>query len=260
MHEACQLHIHDVMVAGGCAACLCQPFIALFEAAMGYTPCPCLSKAVPQYRLGLYSCNQPGCGRRVSDIHTFLTLCSQTHTLTCSSHDTTHHSILTTLITLMFDQGERKLPLAWPLLTLCPPKHALTHPQMPPAPAHTHPLTPTRFESGIEVEDEVVIMTTKGEAVAVGIAMMNSAGMASVDHGSVAKIKRVIMERDTYPRRCDLHGGGGRARSAAGAHTGRVDCRSWLVYVNFQREPDSCDDAAFSYAVTVSGPAGRCSS
>lgn len=61
-----------------------------------------------------------------------------------------------------------------------------------------------RFESGIEVEDEVVIMTTKGEAVAVGIAMMNSAGMASVDHGSVAKIKRVIMERDTYPRRWGL--------------------------------------------------------
>ena len=45
-------------------------------------------------------------------------------------------------------------------------------------------------------------MTTKGEAVAVGIALMNSAGMASVDHGCVAKIKRVIMERDTYPRRC----------------------------------------------------------
>jgi hypothetical protein len=39
--------------------------------------------------------------------------------------------------------------------------------------------------------------------VAVGVAMMNSAGMASVDHGSVCKIKRVIMERDTYPRRCD---------------------------------------------------------
>jgi hypothetical protein len=59
-----------------------------------------------------------------------------------------------------------------------------------------------RFESGIDVDDEVVLMTTKGEAVAVGIATMNSAGMASVDHGSVSKIKRVIMERDTYPRRC----------------------------------------------------------
>ena len=44
-------------------------------------------------------------------------------------------------------------------------------------------------------------MTTKGEAVAVAVAQMNSAGMASVDHGCVGKIKRVIMERDTYPRR-----------------------------------------------------------
>jgi H/ACA ribonucleoprotein complex subunit 4 len=35
----------------------------------------------------------------------------------------------------------------------------------------------------------------------VALAQMNSAGMASVDHGCVAKIKRVIMERDTYPRR-----------------------------------------------------------
>jgi H/ACA ribonucleoprotein complex subunit 4 len=60
------------------------------------------------------------------------------------------------------------------------------------------------FESGIEVDDEVVLMTTKGEAVAVAVAAMNSAGMASVDHGCVAKIKRVIMERDTYPRRWGL--------------------------------------------------------
>jgi H/ACA ribonucleoprotein complex subunit 4 len=43
-------------------------------------------------------------------------------------------------------------------------------------------------------------MTTKGEAIAVGIAQMTTAVMATVDHGCVAKIKRVIMERDTYPR------------------------------------------------------------
>ena len=91
-----------------------------------------------------------------------------------------------------------------------------------------------RFESGIDVDDEasgvwlairllghtavpssihqpklpppcwhiqVVIMTTKGEAVAVGIAQMTTAVMATCDHGCVAKIKRVIMERDTYPRK-----------------------------------------------------------
>lgn len=67
----------------------------------------------------------------------------------------------------------------------------------------------------MEVEDEVVLMTTKGEAVAVGIALMNSAGMASVDHGSVAKIKRVIMERDTYPRRCVCVDRQGKASRAA---------------------------------------------
>eukprot|EP00887_Chlorella_sp_A99_P004023 scaffold11.g4023.t1 len=91
-----------------------------------------------------------------------------------------------------------------------------------------------RFEAGIEVGDEVVLMTTKGEAVAIGIAQMTTSIMATCDHGVVAKIKarldascccccwgcallglcssgvpligdgRVIMERDTYPRRWGL--------------------------------------------------------
>ncbi|EME29561.1 Centromere/microtubule-binding protein cbf5 [Galdieria sulphuraria] len=61
-----------------------------------------------------------------------------------------------------------------------------------------------RFESGIEVGEEIVIMTTKGEAIALGIAEMTSAVMATVDHGVIARIKRVIMERDTYPRRWGL--------------------------------------------------------
>ena len=49
-------------------------------------------------------------------------------------------------------------------------------------------------------------MTTKGEAVAVGIAQMTTGVMATCDHGCVAKIKRVIMERDTYPRRYGVWG------------------------------------------------------
>lgn len=61
-----------------------------------------------------------------------------------------------------------------------------------------------RFENGIEVNDEVVMMTTKGEAIAVGIAQMTTAVMATCDHGVVAKIKRVIMDRDTYPRKWGL--------------------------------------------------------
>ncbi|KAJ2311871.1 centromere/microtubule-binding protein cbf5, partial [Coemansia sp. RSA 2702] len=61
-----------------------------------------------------------------------------------------------------------------------------------------------RFEDAIEIGDEVVLMTTKGEAVAIAIAQMNTAVMATCDHGVVAKIKRVIMERDTYPRKWGL--------------------------------------------------------
>nr|CAG4640920.1 EOG090X07JL [Eulimnadia texana] len=44
-----------------------------------------------------------------------------------------------------------------------------------------------RYENGIELNEEIVIVTTKGEAIAL-----------------VAKIKRVIMERDTYPRKWGL--------------------------------------------------------
>lgn len=47
-------------------------------------------------------------------------------------------------------------------------------------------------------------MTTKGEAIALGIAQMSTVEMASCSHGVVAKIKRCIMERDTYPRRWGL--------------------------------------------------------
>merc|ERR1719352_1348339 len=61
-----------------------------------------------------------------------------------------------------------------------------------------------RFADDVEINDEVVLMTTKGEAVAVAIAQMTTAVMATCDHGIVAKIKRVIMERDAYPRRWGL--------------------------------------------------------
>ncbi|CAN0197908.1 unnamed protein product, partial [Scytosiphon promiscuus] len=61
-----------------------------------------------------------------------------------------------------------------------------------------------RFATDIEVNTEVVMVTTKGEAIAVGIAQMTSPVMGTCDHGTVAKIKRVIMERDTYPKRWGL--------------------------------------------------------
>ncbi|KAJ8865691.1 hypothetical protein PR048_033211 [Dryococelus australis] len=61
-----------------------------------------------------------------------------------------------------------------------------------------------RYENGIELNEEIVIVTTKGEAIALGVALMTTATIASCDHGVVAKIKRVIMERDTYPRKWGL--------------------------------------------------------
>ncbi|CDJ43388.1 centromere/microtubule binding protein, putative [Eimeria tenella] len=58
-----------------------------------------------------------------------------------------------------------------------------------------------RFENNIEVNAEVVLMTTKGEAIALGIAQMSTPVIASVDHGIVAAVKRVLMDRDTYAMR-----------------------------------------------------------
>ncbi len=61
-----------------------------------------------------------------------------------------------------------------------------------------------RIEAGIEVHEEVVLMTTKGEAIALGIAQMSTVELTTCDHGVVAKVKRCIMERDLYPRRWGL--------------------------------------------------------
>jgi H/ACA ribonucleoprotein complex subunit 4 len=61
-----------------------------------------------------------------------------------------------------------------------------------------------RYESGIEVGKEVILMTTKGEAIALAIAQMTTSTIATCDHGIVAKTKRVILERDVYERKWKL--------------------------------------------------------
>ncbi|KAL6260129.1 hypothetical protein P5V15_007666 [Pogonomyrmex californicus] len=60
------------------------------------------------------------------------------------------------------------------------------------------------YDSNIELNEEIVIVTTKGEAVALAIALMTAQTMFACNHGKVAKIKRVIMERDSYPRKWGL--------------------------------------------------------
>lgn len=61
-----------------------------------------------------------------------------------------------------------------------------------------------RYEEGIETGREVVLITTKGEAVALAVAQMTTAVIESCDHGIVARTKRVIMDRDTYPKKWGL--------------------------------------------------------
>ena len=61
-----------------------------------------------------------------------------------------------------------------------------------------------RYEDGIELNQEIVVVTTKGEAICLAISLMTTSVIATCDHGIVAKIKRVIMERDTYPRKWGL--------------------------------------------------------
>lgn len=58
-----------------------------------------------------------------------------------------------------------------------------------------------RYENGIEVGEEVVLISTKGEAVAIAYAAMTSIQILTASHGVVCKTKRVIMERTTYPRK-----------------------------------------------------------
>lgn len=61
-----------------------------------------------------------------------------------------------------------------------------------------------RFSDKIELGESLVMVSTKGEAVAVGYAQMTTAQMVTVEHGVVARTKRVIMEKDTYPRKWGL--------------------------------------------------------
>jgi H/ACA ribonucleoprotein complex subunit 4 len=76
-----------------------------------------------------------------------------------------------------------------------------------------------RFDEGIERGEEIVIITTKGEAICLAYSYMPSSTMKTCDHGVIAKIKRVLMERDLYPRRWGL-GPHAQAKKTSTATTG----------------------------------------
>ena len=61
-----------------------------------------------------------------------------------------------------------------------------------------------RYESNIDVNTQCVLITTKGEAIALAIAQMSTSTIATCDHGIVTRTKRVIMDRDVYDKKWKL--------------------------------------------------------
>ena len=100
-----------------------------------------------------------------------------------------------------------------------------------------------RYDNDINVGTEIVIMSTKGEAVAVAISQMTTSEISSCDHGIVAKTKRVIMDRETYPRKWKE---GPRAKrkqllikEGKLEKTGKPNVNTpqdWLVYYNNEKD------------------------
>ena len=107
-----------------------------------------------------------------------------------------------------------------------------------------------RYEADIALHEEVVLMTTKGEAIALGIAQMTTVELATCDHGVVAKVKRCIMERDTYPRRWGLGPKALEKKKMSkdgklGKHGEKTDATpaEWSKdYVDYTRDVRSCFD------------------
>lgn len=56
------------------------------------------------------------------------------------------------------------------------------------------------LDSGIKAEDEVALLTQKGEAVALAKSALTSQEIMDLEHGIAAKTERVLMAPGTYPR------------------------------------------------------------
>jgi H/ACA ribonucleoprotein complex subunit 4 len=65
-----------------------------------------------------------------------------------------------------------------------------------------------QVDSGIEKGAVVAIFTLKGEAIALGKALVSSQEMLDLHHGVVAGLARVLMPRNTYPKVWKTGGGG----------------------------------------------------
>jgi H/ACA ribonucleoprotein complex subunit 4 len=56
------------------------------------------------------------------------------------------------------------------------------------------------YSDNIKPGDDLVVMTTKGEAVALCVALVGSSQMGVLQNNYVCRLKRVIMDRDEYPK------------------------------------------------------------
>jgi predicted RNA-binding protein (TIGR00451 family) len=57
-----------------------------------------------------------------------------------------------------------------------------------------------QVESGIKKGSVLAVFTLKGEAVALGGALVSTEDMLDLRHGAVVGLERVLMERGTYPK------------------------------------------------------------
>jgi H/ACA ribonucleoprotein complex subunit 4 len=57
------------------------------------------------------------------------------------------------------------------------------------------------LETGIKSGSMVAVLSLKGEAVALGKAVVSSEQILDMEHGVVASTERVLMPRGTYPKR-----------------------------------------------------------
>ncbi|KAK5663011.1 hypothetical protein OQA88_6425 [Cercophora sp. LCS_1] len=58
-----------------------------------------------------------------------------------------------------------------------------------------------RYDTNIQENDEVVLVTTKGEAIAIAYALVSVSQIHLLDHNHIARVKRCIMDRELYPKR-----------------------------------------------------------
>lgn len=57
-----------------------------------------------------------------------------------------------------------------------------------------------KYDKEFDTNSTVVLITVKGEAVAIATPMVSSCQMKDLENGIIAKTKRVIMEKDLYPK------------------------------------------------------------